>query len=62
MPLFAIAHVRHASWLAGAVAGTGFAAALYCRGQLSDAIVAHMTSNGLVAVAVLAFGRWDLWA
>jgi CAAX prenyl protease-like protein len=52
----------HASWVAGAVAGAGFALALYRRGQIFDAILAHMTSNALVAVGVLAFGRWSLWS
>ena len=42
-------------------AGAGFALALYRRGHLGDAIVAHITSNALVAVAVLGAGRWELW-
>lgn len=52
----------HQSWLAGMVAGAGFALALYRRGRVGDAIVAHMTANGLVAAAVLLAGRWALWA
>ena len=44
------------------LAGAGFAIALYWRGQVFDAIVAHVTSNALIAVAVLAFGRWSLWS
>jgi exosortase E/protease (VPEID-CTERM system) len=52
----------HQSWLAGTVAGAGFALALYRRGRLGDAIVAHMTSNALVAAAVLLGGYWSLWA
>lgn len=52
----------HQSWLAGTVAGAGFALALYRRGRLGDAIVAHMTANALVAAAVLFTGRWALWA
>ncbi|MBM4220786.1 MAG: exosortase E/protease, VPEID-CTERM system [Gammaproteobacteria bacterium] len=54
--------VLHNSWVAGTLAGAGFALALYHRGRIVDAIVAHMTSNALVAVAVLAFGQWKLWA
>ena len=46
--------VLHNSWVAGTLAGAGFALALYHRGRVADAIVAHMTSNALVAVAVLA--------
>ena len=53
--------LMHDSWLAGTVAGAGFALALYRRGHLGDAIVAHITSNALVAVAVLGAGRWELW-
>jgi CAAX prenyl protease-like protein len=54
--------VLHDNWVAGTVAGAGFALALYQRGQIGDAIVAHMTSNALIVVAVLAFGRWSLWS
>jgi exosortase E/protease (VPEID-CTERM system) len=51
----------HDSWVAGTVAGGGFAIALYRRGQIVDAIVAHMTTNALIALTVLVFGRWSLW-
>jgi CAAX prenyl protease-like protein len=44
----------HEHWLPGTIAGAGFALALYRRGQLGDAIVAHMTANGLVAVSALS--------
>lgn len=54
--------LMHSDWLAGCIAGAGFAVALYHRGKTSDAIAAHMTSNVLIAFAVLVFGRWDLWA
>jgi CAAX prenyl protease-like protein len=54
--------VLHNSWVAGTLAGAGFALALYQRGRIVDAIVAHMTSNALIAVAVLGFGQWNLWA
>jgi len=53
--------VMHDSWLAGAVAGAGYALALYRRGAICDAMVAHMTTNALIVVAVLGFGRWGLW-
>ena len=51
----------HHSWIAGAVAGALFAIATYYRGRVWDAIVAHMTANALIAIAVLGFGHWDLW-
>jgi exosortase E/protease (VPEID-CTERM system) len=53
--------LMHESWLAGTVAGAGYALALYRRGAICDAIVAHMTTNALIAIAVLGFGRWALW-
>ncbi len=52
----------HGSWVAGTLAGAGFALALYHRGQVFDSVVAHMTSNALIAVAVLTLGRWSLWS
>jgi exosortase E/protease (VPEID-CTERM system) len=51
----------HDSWLAGTLAGAGFAIALYQRGQISDAIAAHMTSNALLVLAAMGAGKWDLW-
>ncbi|MGZ8219979.1 exosortase E/protease, VPEID-CTERM system, partial [Methylomagnum sp.] len=56
---FGLAHDR---WLAGTLAGMAYAGAVYHRGRLGDAIVAHMTTNGLIALYVLAFGRWSLWS
>ncbi len=52
----------HGRWLAGALAGMGFALALYRRGKLADAVAAHMTANALIAVAVLVYGEWSLWS
>jgi exosortase E/protease (VPEID-CTERM system) len=57
--LFGLLHDR---WIAGTLAGAAFALALYRKGRLADAIVAHVIANGLIAVWVLAFGRWSLWA
>jgi hypothetical protein len=51
--------VLEPNWLAGIFAGMIFAAAMYRRGLLSDAIVAHVTSAGLLfALATIA----DKWA
>lgn len=55
---FGLAHGR---WLAGTLAGLAFAAAYHRRGQLGDAVMAHVVANGLIAVAVLAFEQWGLW-
>lgn len=51
----------HGEWIAGTIAGMGFAYALYQRGEVSDAIVAHMTTNTLLAIYVLSTGNWSLW-
>jgi exosortase E/protease (VPEID-CTERM system) len=52
----------HQNLLAGTLAGGAFALALYRRGYLGDAILAHMTSNALIAAAVIGGGHWGLWA
>ena len=49
-------------WLAGTIAGMSFALALYQRRALGDAVLAHATTNGLIAVYVLATGRWSVWS
>jgi CAAX prenyl protease-like protein len=57
--LFGLLHGR---LLAGMLAGMCYALALYRRGSLIDAVVAHATTNALLAVYVLATGSWSLWA
>jgi exosortase E/protease (VPEID-CTERM system) len=57
--LFGLLHGR---WLAGTLAGTGYALAQYRRGQVGDAVVAHMTTNALIALVVLTQARWSLWS
>jgi membrane protease YdiL (CAAX protease family) len=52
----------HARWLAGALAGMLYAVAVYRRGELADAVLAHATTNALIAAYVLATGTWSLWA
>lgn len=51
----------HGRWLAGMLAGAAYALAYYRRGRLADPVVAHATTNGLIAAWVLATGRWSLW-
>ena len=58
--LFGLLHGGY--WLAGTVAGMSFALALYQRRALGDAVLAHATTNGLIAVYVLATGRWSVWS
>lgn len=57
--LFGLLHER---WIAGTLAGMGYAMALYRRGQLGDAVVAHMTTNVLIAIFVLTQAKWSLWS
>lgn len=51
----------HGSWLAGTLAGIGFAAARYHRGNLLDAICAHLTANLILGLYVLATRQWSYW-
>lgn len=48
-------------WLAGTLAGLIYAAALLRRGRIGDAVVAHATTNALLAAWVLLRGNWYLW-
>ena len=58
--LFGALHGQN--WLAGCVTGMLFAIALYRRGRIGDAIVAHATTNGLLAVYAVMTGNWQLWS
>ena len=51
----------HHSWLAGTVAGLLFSLALYRRGRVADAVLAHATANACLAAYVVATGQWWLW-
>ena len=51
--LFGLLHGR---WLAGTLAGLLYAVALYRRRELSDAVVAHATTNAMIAAVVLITG------
>ena len=56
--LFGLLHGR---WLAGTAAGVGYALLLTRRGRLADAVLAHMTTNALIAAMVIVQHRWALW-
>ena len=56
---FGVMHGSH--WFVGILAGLAYAAALKWRGRIGDAIVAHATSNLLLALWVLMRGDWSLW-
>lgn len=51
----------HGRWVAGTVAGMFYAWAMYRRGKVGDAIIAHATTNALIAVHVLILGNWNYW-
>jgi exosortase E/protease (VPEID-CTERM system) len=57
--LFGLLHER---WIAGTLAGMAYALALYRRGQIGDAVIAHMTTNALIAIFVLTQAKWSLWS
>ena len=49
------------AWIAGTVAGMAFAAALYQRRRIADAVAAHATTNALLSGYVIATGSWTQW-
>ncbi len=57
--VFGIGH--GALWLPGVAAGIAYGLLAVRRGQLGEAVVAHATTNALLAVAVLGFDQWELW-
>jgi exosortase E/protease (VPEID-CTERM system) len=48
-------------WLAGTLAGMIYALVLLRRGRIGEAVIAHATTNALLAVWVLSTGQWQLW-
>ena len=48
-------------WLAGFIAGLAYAFVFLRRGSTGDAVVAHATTNALLAAWVLTGSRWFLW-
>lgn len=56
---FGLMHGQH--WMVGILAGLAYAAVLKWRGRMGDAIVAHVTSNLLLAAWVLLRGDWAQW-
>ena len=49
-------------WLAGTLAGMLFAVALYRSRSIGDAVLAHATTNALIALYVLVTGEWSVWS
>jgi exosortase E/protease (VPEID-CTERM system) len=54
--------LMHGRWLAGTIAGMAYALAVYRRGQLGDAVLAHATTNALIAAWVVTQSNWNLWS
>ncbi len=48
-------------WIVGILAGLAYAGVMKWKGRLGDAVVAHATSNLLLAVWVLSRGDWSQW-
>lgn len=51
----------HGQWLAGTVAGMIYAGVRYRRGRLWDAVIAHGTTNLMLAIHVALTGHWSYW-
>jgi exosortase E/protease (VPEID-CTERM system) len=56
---FGIAHGP--LWLPGIAAGLGYGALLRSRASIGEAVIAHATTNLLLALCALALGRWEYW-
>jgi CAAX prenyl protease-like protein len=48
-------------WLPAIIAGLAYGALVVKTGRIGEAVVAHATTNALLAAAVLLFGEWQLW-
>ncbi len=58
--LFGVLHPGR--WLAGTLAGLLYGLAVYRRGNVLDAVLAHATTNALIVLYVLTTGSWTLWS
>lgn len=57
--LFGAMHQQR--WLAGTLAGVLYALVFRRKGELSHAVLAHATTNAMIAAHVLISGNWSLW-
>lgn len=57
--VFGLMHGQH--WLTGVLAGLAYAAVMKWKGRMGDAVVAHATTNLLLAAWVLVTGDWGQW-
>jgi exosortase E/protease (VPEID-CTERM system) len=56
---FGLAH--GAFWLPGIAAGLAYGGLLRSRASIGEAVVAHATTNALLALWVLGLGQWQYW-
>jgi exosortase E/protease (VPEID-CTERM system) len=57
--VFGIMH--GAMWFPAMLAGMAYGAIAIKTGRIGEAVVAHATTNALIAAAVLLFDQWQLW-
>jgi len=50
-----------ALWLPAILAGLAYGLVLVRRGGIGEAVVAHATTNALIAAIVLGWNQWQLW-
>jgi exosortase E/protease (VPEID-CTERM system) len=50
-----------AMWFPAMITGLVYGALAIKTGRISDAVIAHATTNALLAAAVLLFDQWQLW-
>ncbi len=48
-------------WIAGTIAGAMYSLVFLWRGRIGDAVVAHASTNALLAGWVIYAGQWHLW-
>ena len=56
---FGLLHGR--LWLPGTLAGLAYAFVMFRRGRIGEAVIAHATTNALLAAFVLTSHKWHLW-
>jgi exosortase E/protease (VPEID-CTERM system) len=56
---FGITHGGY--WLPGVAAGLAYGALAVKTGKFGESVVAHATTNSLIAATVLVYGQWQLW-
>jgi CAAX prenyl protease-like protein len=48
-------------WVAGTLSGLLYGFAVARRGKLGDAVIAHATTNAILAAYVLVCNQWQFW-